>query len=664
VKLMIVESPNKTAKIAAILGEGWKVSASIGHIRDLPRKSIGVLAPDYKPEYVFTDPRAEEVTERLKGLAARADEVYLATDPDREGEAIAWHLKETLGLRHYQRVTFDAITSDVINKALTKPRQIDDHLVAAQEARRVLDRLVGYQVSPKLSDQTGRRGLSAGRVQSIAVRIVAERERQIKNFKPTKHFGAEVSFDKNLWSAQWKTKPYLAEGEEYILDQGLANRAAQCRNFTVTASGGKPRPEAPPAPFTTSTLLQAASVTLHFDPEKTAQLAQALFAAGLITYHRTDSQNFGDEALSEIRAFAGTKGWATPAKPRKWKPKDGAQEAHEAIRPTHLEHLDAGETEEQRALYRLIWVRAVASQLADAEYHVSTVELEATDAAGTFQFVATGRTMTNPGWRALTPKDAADEADEESEEAKGSGKVPILKTGLSLTAESGRVLNKSTKAPSRFTKASLIKQLENMGIGRPSTYAAIIKNIMEREYLNESKKYLIPTEVGYLIVDSLVGNFAFAEYDFTKDLEESLDHIAEGQADYRTIVGNVNDRLCRDLGNLKLQRSSLANSTPSTGGPQSSTGVATCPSCKKGTVQQIKSAKGTFWGCSAYQKEGGCKFSIDGMFGKKTHSEAVIKQLCEKLITTQVIKGLQNKDGKKYDAKLKLNENFKVQPAF
>jgi len=456
---MIVESPNKTAKIAAILGEGWKVSASIGHIRDLPRKSIGVVAPDYKPEYVFTDTRAEEVTERLKGLAARADEVYLATDPDREGEAIAWHLKEALGLSHYQRVTFDAITADVINKALTKPRQIDDHLVAAQEARRVLDRLVGYQVSPKLSDQTGRRGLSAGRVQSIAVRIVAERERQIKNFKPTKHFGAEVSFDKNQWSAQWKTKPHLAEGEEYILDLDLATRAAQCRNFTVTASGGKSRPEAPPAPFTTSTLLQAASITLHFDPEKTAHLAQALFAAGLITYHRTDSQNFGDEALTEIRAFAGTKGWATPAKPRKWKSKDGAQEAHEAIRPTHLDQLGAGETEEQKALYRLIWVRAVASQLADAEYYVSTVELESKDAAGTFQFVATGRTMTNPGWRALTPKDAADEADEESEEAKSGGKVPILKPGLSLTAESGRVLNKSTKAPSRFTKASLIKQL-------------------------------------------------------------------------------------------------------------------------------------------------------------------------------------------------------------
>jgi DNA topoisomerase I len=269
--------------------------------------------------------------------------------------------------------------------------------------------------------------------------------------------------------------------------------------------------------------------------------------------------------------------------------------------------------------------------------------------------------MTNPGWRALTPKDAANE---ESEEAKSGGKVLILKPGLSLTAESGRVLNKSTKAPSRFTKASLIKQPEQMGIGRPSTYAAIIKNIMEREYLNESKKYLIPTEVGYLIVDSLVGNFAFAEYDFTKELEESLDHIAEGHADYRTIVSKVNDRLCRDIGNLRLQRSSFANSTASTGGPQSSTGVATCPACKKGTIRQIKSAKGTFWGCTGYQKDGGCKFAIDGAFGKKTHSEAVIKQLCEKLITTQVIKGLQNKEGKKYDAKLKLSENFKVQPSF
>ena len=654
-KLMIVESPNKTAKISAILGGDWKVAASIGHIRDLPDKSLGVQAPAYVPEYVFTK-RGEFNTNKLRKDVASASVVYLATDPDREGEAIAWHLKEVLELDEYQRVTFDSITPGVIHKAINTPRQIDDKLVRAQEARRVLDRLVGYPVSNKIRNQTGCE-LSAGRVQSPAVRIVADRERQIKGFSPTKHFGAEVSFSSNLWQARWKTTSYLKEGEEYILDQALATRAAQCRDFTVTGSGGKPRAEAPPAPFTTSTLLQAASISLHFAPAKTGDLAQALFAAGLITYHRTDSQNFVEEALSEIRAFAAKKGWECPAKPRKWKSKDGAQEAHEAIRPTHLDDLAIGGTQDEKALYLLIWNRTIACQLADAEYHVTTVVLESEDATNRFAFVATGRIMTKPGWRVLTSRDAAKEDEDEND--MDNGKVPILKTGERITAESGRVVHKTTKAPSRYTQASLIKQLEGMGIGRPSTYAKIISNIMEREYLIESKKYLIPTEMGYLVVDSLVGNFGFAEFDYTKHLEESLDHVAEGSTDYRTVVRTFNDQLCRELAAVKLPRSHLA--TSATDDPQAA-GIAACPQCQKGTIRGVKFAKGTFWGCSGYRD--GCHFSINGTYGKKTLTEAIIKQLCGKRITSQVVKGLQNKDGKKYDAKLKLNDDFRVQPAF
>jgi DNA topoisomerase-1 len=376
--LMIVESPNKVKKIKAILGNGWDVAASVGHIRDLPPKSLGIAAPDYRLEYEYNE-KGKGVVDSLKPRAARATTVYLATDPDREGEAIAWHLKETLHLKTYQRVTFDAITEQVIQKALRAPRQLDMNLVHAQEARRGADRLVGYQVSPMLSRQTGIAGLSAGRVQTVAVRFVVDRQREIDGFKVTKHFGAEAIFEDGKWTAQWDTSPFLKNKEEdkYILDPALAEKAAACRDFRVTDAATKPAKHSPPAPFTTATLLQAASVTLNFKPDQTAQLAQKLFEQGLITYHRTDSQNFSAEALSEIREYAQASGLPLPTKARTWKSKDNAQEAHEAIRPTHLQERTAGEDEDQKKLYSLIWNRAVASQLADAEYSVNTLRLEA-----------------------------------------------------------------------------------------------------------------------------------------------------------------------------------------------------------------------------------------------------------------------------------------------
>ncbi len=298
--LMIVESPNKVKKIKAILGHGWDVAASVGHVRDLPPRTLGIAAPDYRLEYEFNE-RGKGVVDSLKPRAARAETVYLATDPDREGEAIAWHLKETLHLKKYQRVTFDAITNTVIRNALTSPRQLDMNLIHAQEARRGADRLVGYQVSPMLSRQTGIAGLSAGRVQTVAVRFVVDRQREIEKFKVTKHFGAEATFEDGRWTATWDTSPFLKEEEKYILDSALAEQAAQCKDFGVVDAATKPARQAPPPPFTTATLLQAASVTLGFKPDQTAQLAQKLFEQGLITYHRTDSQNFSAEALSDIR---------------------------------------------------------------------------------------------------------------------------------------------------------------------------------------------------------------------------------------------------------------------------------------------------------------------------------------------------------------------------
>ncbi len=293
---MIVESPNKIRKIREILGAGWDVAASVGHIRDLPVKDLGLEMPGYRPRYEMSE-RGADVVKGLRARAAKAEAVYLATDPDREGEAIAWHLAEALKLKKPLRVSFDAITPEVIRRAMAAPRTVDTALVHAQEARRVLDRLVGYQVSPVLSRQVltkgGQpRGLSAGRVQSPAVRLVVEREREIEAFREVRHFGAELSFAGGSWRAQWETAPFLKKDEKYILDEALAARAAACRDCTVIASGNRLVKQPPPPPFTTSTLLQAASVRLRWKPDVTAQTAQKLFEAGLITYHRTDSQNF------------------------------------------------------------------------------------------------------------------------------------------------------------------------------------------------------------------------------------------------------------------------------------------------------------------------------------------------------------------------------------
>ncbi len=559
-KLMIVESPNKVKKIKSILDAldrgSWEVAASVGHIRDLPVKELGIATPEYTPNYELTE-RGVDVVKRLKTLAGRAEQVYLATDPDREGEAISWHLKEALHLRRYQRVTFDAITAPVIMTSLGQPRQIDDHLVQAQEARRVLDRLVGYQVSPVLSRQTAQRGLSAGRVQSPAVRLVVDREREIEAFKETKHFGAEVSFDKNAWRAQWETGPFLLKGEKYLIDQTLAERAALCREFRVEASENKHAAQAPPPPFTTSTLLQAASISLGLKPDVTAQLAQKLFEAGSITYHRTDSQNFSVEALKEVRAFAGGRGLPLPASARRWKARGGAQEAHEAIRPTHFPDEHAGDDRLQQAVYRLIWMRAVASQLADAGYSVNTLHLAALREAGLapdgkrFTFKAVGRTLTAPGWKALTARDDAEE-DEPSRdgETDNCGKVPLLPVGTAVRAEAGRVLHKQTRPPNRYTQASLIKKLESIGIGRPSTYPAILKNVMTRGYLGEDRKFLTPTELGCLIVDTLEPRFRFLDYAFTRDLEQQLDDIAEGKALYRDVVAGADAQLQLELAKL------------------------------------------------------------------------------------------------------------------
>jgi DNA topoisomerase-1 len=656
--LMIVESPNKIKKIKAILGSGWEVAASVGHIRDLPVNDFGIEPDTYRLDYQVLD-RSKPVVSQLRQRVASSEQVYLATDPDREGEAIAWHLQQTLGLRRYVRVTFDAITESVIRTALKTPRQLNTNLVHAQEARRAADRIVGYQVSPALSRQTGITRLSAGRVQSVALRLVVDRQREIDAFKETKHFGAEAVFDDGKWRAQWDTAPFLKEGEEYILDAALAEEAAKCRLFAVTAAATKPAAKAPPPPFTTATLLQAASVTLGYKPEQTAQLAQKLFEEGLITYHRTDSQNFSADALAEIRAYAASSNLPLPPKARTWKSKERAQEAHEAIRPTHLEHLHAGANNDQKRLYDLIWNRAVASQLADAEYSVNTLTLAAQDGSQPFVFKATGRTLIKPGWRTLTVKDAAEEPDandaEDSEkQSDENGRVPSLERGTQLRADSARVLNKQTRPPNGYTQASLIKKLEHEGIGRPSTYPAILKNIITRNYIDDSKKILRATDLGILLIDALKGRFAFLEYDYTRSLEQQLDDIAEGKAQYFNVVSSIDGQLKRELAQLHIApQTTLASkgSAPTKTDTAPPPGSLVCPKCKQGIVK--KPYGQNFYGCSRYREN--CNFNLNETIAKKTLTPKQIETLCTKG-KSSVLKGFISKQGKPFEAYLTLGE--------
>lgn len=593
-KLLILESPGKVKKVQEILGPGWKVAASVGHVRDLPVKEMGVAAPDFKPQYLPTD-RGKDVLSRLAGMVKNAEEVFLATDPDREGEAIAWHLQDALKLKNAKRVTYTEITEAAIRAALSAPRSIDMALVAAQEGRRVLDRFCGYMVSGPLSNATGEK-LSAGRVQSPAVRLVVDREKEIKAFSSTTHYGAELTFENvdNItdgWKAAFLVKPWLpdsVDGQEYLLDKSLAEKAAALRALDVLDCKESESRTAPPAPFTTSTLQQAASSSLKLTPKQTMQLAQRLYEQGAITYMRTDSPNLSQEAVHAIRAYCEVKGWPLVETPRTWKSKEGAQEAHEAIRPTHIEIEDTGETADEKALYRLIRLRSLACQLEDAVYAVRTLQLGAEMDGKQALFEAKGRTLLSQGWKVLADQENGPDEGAEEGEKEPLNPVPAMKPGTKATALTGAVTTKKTKPAARFTEASLIRELEKRGIGRPSTYAAIIDTISSRKYVTTEKRFLVPTPLGEKIVSGLCGHFSFIEYDFTRTMEQSLDDIAEGKAEYRTVIASAHDQLSREV-------QEFAKATGKV-----------CEKCGKPMVHRVKKpgkdGKGgyDFWGCTGW----------------------------------------------------------------
>ncbi len=606
--LLIVESPNKTKKIRAILGPGWNVQACFGHVRDLPQREMGLAPPDFKPHYEIIE-RAVPHVRKLKEMAKSARQVYLATDPDREGEAIAWHLSVALRLKNPERVCFNEITEKAVQAAMQAPRKIDLDRVAAQEARRALDRLVGYMVSPELCRRLDGK-LSAGRVQSPALRLVVEREREIERFKPLKHFGVTLFFDGPAgdWWAHWLPKPLLPEGEEHWTDEAFARRVAEVREVVVVGFRDNERRFEPPAPFTTSTLQQAASAKLNMNPKKTMDVAQALFEQGLITYMRTDSPNLSDEAVAEIRAYCEAQQMPLAPQPRVWQAKASAQEAHEAIRPTHVNQRSAGGDASERSLYQLIWERAVASQMAAAVYDVRQAVMESVQPVDdkTLRFGAKGERLKFAGWLSLTGGDAADEGEYEGRD----NPVPPLKSGDLLTAKDAKLSEKKTEPPRRHTQAGLVRALERQGIGRPSTYAAIMEGLVRRGYVEIKGKMMHPTAIGKAVVDALKPAFSFLAYDFTARMEDRLDEIALGRLKYLDVVTETHAVLEREIG-------ALPGPSRRAFGPKAEVDEAApkhdCPQCGK-PLRRIKGRNGWFWGCSGFKE--GCKLTLDDRAGE------------------------------------------------
>ncbi|MBI4136164.1 MAG: type I DNA topoisomerase [Candidatus Vogelbacteria bacterium] len=528
-KLLIVESPAKAKTIAKYLGHEYRVLASVGHIRDLPKSDRNAIdiAAGFVPHYEIVKGK-ETVVENLRQAAKNAGQIVLATDPDREGEAIAWHIAETIGspASHFQlpaskvkRIVFHEITEEAIKEALTRPREIDDRLRRAQEARRVLDRLFGYDLSGLIWRKL-RYGLSAGRVQSPALRILVEREKAIRAFSPESYWviTAElktVKGDMVIFSST--VEPKTEPDAEKILQAGRSSA------WRVTAVLEEETSRRPRAPFTTSTLQQAASSRLGFSPSLTMRQAQRLYEAGQITYIRTDSTNLGAAAAAAMTALARQRfGPAYADAPRVYKTTSkAAQEAHEAIRPTDSRRLDAGHSDGEKKLYELIWRRALASQMSDARLMQTKITAEC-DSKTVPPFAVRGQRIIFDGWLAADPAARGEEVE-----------LPKVNRGEPLTLQKITGERKETAPPNRYSEAGLVKELEKRGIGRPSTYAAIIKNIIDRGYTVKLGRALQPTDTGETVSDFLNEHFAdYVSDTFTAKMEDELDAIAAGQLDY------------------------------------------------------------------------------------------------------------------------------------
>ena len=557
--LVIVESPAKAKTIEKFLGKDFQVESSFGHIADLPSKELGInVEGDFMPEYIVSDDK-KAVVKKLKALAKKADTIWLASDEDREGEAIAWHLKEQLQLKSdkTKRIVFHEITKNAILKAVENPRDINYDMVNAQQARRVLDRLVGYELSPILWRKV-KGGLSAGRVQSVAVRLIVERERSIQEFKTSASFKVVAQFSndegKTFKASIPKSFDTREEAEEFLKSSAVAD-------FSISDLQKKPAKKSPAAPFTTSTLQQEASRKLGYPVAKTMQVAQRLYEAGFITYMRTDSLNLSDDARNAAQVEITKSYGANYSKPRVFKTKNkGAQEAHEAIRPTEMNRSSVNVEYDQDRLYDLIWKRTIASQMSDAKLERTNVKIE--NSKNDKIFTANGEMIQFDGFLKVYLEGV------DNDEEEQAGMLPNLAIGESLSYEFITATERFTSPPYRFTEASLVKQLEELGIGRPSTYAPTISTVQRRGYVEKGetegvereyeqfilksgivsssnltektgsdKGKLIPTDIGNIVTDFLVENFAnILDFGFTAKVESSFDDISEGVEDWIEMI--------------------------------------------------------------------------------------------------------------------------------
>ena len=544
--LVIVESPSKAKTIGKYLGPDYLVKASMGHLRDLPKSTMGVdLERDFDPHYIPVKGK-EDLIRELKSAASQVDTVYLATDPDREGEAISWHLKELLNLpdSKAQRVTFNEITQRVVRESIRNPRDIDYDLVDAQQARRVLDRIVGYQLSPLLWKKV-RRGLSAGRVQSVATRLVVDRENEIRAFQPREYWTLDVSLSRIGKPGSFVAR-YWGDDKKRELENEAQTQAViddiTGKEFTVTnvKKAEKKRSAAPP--FTTSTLQQEASRKLGLTPKRTMAIAQQLYEGvdvagegtlGLITYMRTDSLRLSDEAMAAAAGFIRNR-YGEPyyyGKFHVFKTKSGAQDAHEAIRPTHVEldpeRIKNSLNKDQYRLYKLIWSRFLASQMANAVYDTVSID---TECAG-HVFRSSHQSMRFPGFIAVYEEGKDDET-----ETVGAA-LPDLQAGDRALAEKTEKQQHFTQPPARYTEATLVKAMEEKGVGRPSTYASVVSVIQDRDYVVKQDKRLVPTALGEVVTGLMMERFNdIIDVEFTANMENKLDAVEEGKQNWKELL--------------------------------------------------------------------------------------------------------------------------------
>ena len=546
--LVIVESPSKAKTIGRYLGQDYAVKASMGHLRDLPKSTMGIdLEHGFTPKYIPVAGK-EDLIKDLKKAAAQATTVYLATDPDREGEAISWHLKELLGLpdEKTHRVTFNEITQKVVRESIANPRQIDYDLVDAQQARRILDRIVGYQLSPLLWKKI-RRGLSAGRVQSVATRLVVDRENEIRAFEPKEYWSLDVTLERIGKAGSFAAHYYGTDKKRELESEAQVQAVIDDitgKRFAVTnvKKAEKKRSAAPP--FTTSTLQQEASRKLNMTPKRTMAIAQQLYEGvdvagegtlGLITYMRTDSLRLSDEAMAAAADFIKQRYGSQYyyGKFHVFKTKSGAQDAHEAIRPTHVEldpeRIQGSLTKEQYKLYKLIWSRFLASQMANAVY--DTVSIDTQCAGHTFR--STHQSMRFPGFIAVYEEGRDDET-----EAVGSP-LPDLVVGEEADASKIEKEQHFTQPPARYTEATLVKAMEEKGVGRPSTYASIVSTIQDREYVVKADKRLAPTPLGEVVNGLMMDRFVdIIDVEFTANMETRLDDVEEGKRNWQDVLSD------------------------------------------------------------------------------------------------------------------------------